>query len=260
MWVQTQGEERAIETKTHQLDSRVYEYALLGDHGPVLVFLCGFRMNLRTWDKVIPHLREEGRVFAYNRLGVGASSRAQDDQTASTVVAQLRELLNALELPPPYILVAHSVGGIFCHYYARNFPEELAAVVFVEAAHPEEAAAQNAFKPPLLLHALNEGLKSVQRLFDPYCFSEAESMGESLREISSSASFPSVPVSIVSGTSKMPFVPTESFELHLAYQAKLQDVSPQSRVYAAMKSGHFPQITEPDLVVTAIRETVASTR
>ena len=214
-------------------------------------------MNLQTWDKVIPELQDDSRIFAYNRLGVGNSSRATEDQTASTVVAQLREILNALELPPPYMLVAHSVGGIFCHYFAQNFPDDVAAVVFVDAAHPEEAEAQQAFKPPLLLHALNEGVKYIERIFNPYCYSEAESMARSLHEVAASAPFPAVPISVVSGKSKMPFVPKKSFALHLEYQTKLRELSPPSTTYPALESGHFPQITEPGIVVTAICETIA---
>lgn len=222
-----------------------------------MVFVNGFRMDLRTWEKVIPELNGDGRVFTYNRLGVGNSSRANVDQTASTVVNQLRDLLRALELPPPYILVTHSVGGIFCNYYARKFPEDLAALVFVDAAHPEEAEAQQIFKPPLLIHALNEGLKSIQRYFNPYCFSEADSMATSLKEISSTNPFPPLPIAVVSGESKMPFVPQKSFNLHTEYQARLLDLSPHSMAYPAMKSGHFPQLTEPEVVIRAIRETIA---
>lgn len=71
--------------------------------------------------------------------------------------------------------------------------------------------------------------------------------------------FPNVSIAVVSGAKKMPFVPEKAFEIHQQYQAKLLSLSPISTHYICHESGHFPQITEPKKVITAIRNTLNET-
>ncbi len=62
----------------------------------------------------------------------------------------------------------------------------------------------------------------------------------------------SIPVAVVSGRKKMPFVPEASFSVHLEHQAQLAALSPHSVQLFAEHSGHFPQVTEPEVVIQAI--------
>src|SRR5260370_7748588 len=42
------------------------------------------------------------------------------------------------QLPQPYILVGHSVGGLVVRAYTRRFPQEVTGIVLVDALRPEE--------------------------------------------------------------------------------------------------------------------------
>ena len=44
------------------------------------------------------------------------------------MVQELRALLRARQLPPPYVLVGHSLGGLYMQLYARQYPAEVAAL------------------------------------------------------------------------------------------------------------------------------------
>jgi len=245
------------ERKTVTVDGVTTEYTLCGDSGPTIVLLNGFRMPLSSWDKLYPEIQNHGRVFAYNRHGIGKSSKARCPQTGEEVIRSLENVLSALHLSPPYILIAHSFGGILANLYARLKPRDFLGMVFVEIGHPSEVQLQAKFKPPAVVRLLNDGVKAVERLFDKYKFSEDECVSETLRQLDAAGEFPNLPLKVITGTKKMPFVPEESFNIHLQQQKALLELSPNSTQYIADESGHFPQITQPEIVLTAIKDMCA---
>src|SRR5205085_2666018 len=66
---------------------------------------------------------------------------------ASDSVERLRKVLQKLNVPKPYILVGHSLGGLFVQYFARNFPTEVAGLVLVDSSTPNEPRINSPFKP-----------------------------------------------------------------------------------------------------------------
>ncbi|WP_207421336.1 alpha/beta fold hydrolase [Desertivirga brevis] len=235
------------------------EYSLTYSPGPVIILLNGFRMPLSSWDQVTDGLCSFGSVLCYNRFGVGKTSSGNSPHTGSRSVELLRSLLKALDLKSPYILVAHSFGGLIANLYTRLYPDDIAGILFVDATHPDEKAAQEQFRPPLGLKMFSEGLKGVEKLFDKYKYSEDETYPETFTEIKNHPFFPAIPITVLSGTKKLPFVPEGSFLVHLKYQEKLLELSPRSRMILSANSGHFPQITEPELVIKAAKALVEAT-
>ena len=191
-----------IQKRIVNINEDTFEYSLSGKEGPNIVFISGFRIPMNSWAQLYTSAEELGRVFAYNRLGVGRSSKASAIQTGDVVVNSLRTLLKKLNVLPPYVLVAHSIGGLFANLFARMAPDEISSIVFVDAAHPDEKEKQGEFKPPILLHKVNEGVKSIERMFDKYKYSEDEHVTETVRQIRASGTFPPIPVAVVSGTKK----------------------------------------------------------
>jgi pimeloyl-ACP methyl ester carboxylesterase len=230
------------------------------ENGPAnIVFLNGFRIHFKYWDKVYPALVPENSVVIFNRRGVGGSLKATETQTGDTVIREIRSLISNLDLKPPTILVAHSLGGIFANLYSRVYHNEVAGVVFVDAAHPSEVAEQQTNNPSSVLSIINNSLKAVEKYFDKFKYSEDECIEETIDQINSAGAFPDIPIAVVSGTKKMPFVPENAFAIHQKYQARLLELSSRSTHYTCHQSGHFPQITEPDKVVGAIRNIIDET-
>ena len=227
------------------------------DNGSIsIVFLNGFRMPFKSWDKVYPELALENSVFLFNRRGVGRSKKATESQDGNTILSEMRSLFYNLRLKPPYILVAHSFGGLLANLYSRVYPDEVSGIVFVDSPYPSEVIEQKKNIPPFVVNVFNEGLKSIEKLFDKYKYSEDEQVEETIAQISEAGHFPNIPIAVVSGTKKMPFVPEKAFQVHKEFQAKLMDLSSHSSQYLCHESGHFPQITEPDKVIMAIRNIV----
>lgn len=234
------------------IDNTKLEYKFIGNGKKTIIFLNGFRMNFESWDKVYPKLCKNYRILLFNRLGVGSSAKATTRQSGKVIIDEMDKLLLALDITPPYLFVAHSLGGIFANLYARDKPNNISSLVFVDSSHPLEIIEQKKFKLPFLIGLVNDGVKTIEKIFDKFKFSEDECIKETLEQIEKSGSFPNIPIAIVSGTKKMPFIPQESFNIHLYYQKMLLDLSPHSKQYLCHKSGHFPQITEPEIVTKAI--------
>ncbi len=239
-----------------KIGGNIYECSVIRAGLPNIVFLNGFRMNMGTWSAVVPELKDAGTTFIYNRLSVGKSNKARVPQTGHIIVEELRDLLQQNEIYPPYVLVGHSLGGLYTNLYARRFPAEVSAMALVDAAHPDEHEAQLKFKAPFVVHWINEGVKTIQRIFDPFLYSEHQCVLETVEQIRSAGEFPDIPLAVISGSKKMPFVPEASFDIHLRFQNRNLDLSSQSEQYLASESGHFPQITKPEVVVSAIRDVI----
>lgn len=103
---------------------------------PVIVFENGARMTLGAWSRVIEGLGPEATTLAHNRAGYGQSEEVDSPRSGEAIVEELRSLLAARGLKPPYVLVGHSLGGLYMQWFARRYPQEVQALVLVDAVYP----------------------------------------------------------------------------------------------------------------------------
>lgn len=112
-------------------------YVRCGEGAPTIVFEMGFGGNLEPWQRVFPHVAEFAPAFAYSRPNRGRSegSWAADEdgmRTSEEAARLLRETLAAAGVPPPYILVGASLGGLYIQKFAQLFPGDTAGIVLVD--------------------------------------------------------------------------------------------------------------------------------
>jgi pimeloyl-ACP methyl ester carboxylesterase len=87
------------------------------------------------------------RVCAYDRPGTlrsdGERSRSDpvpQPTTTQDAVDDLDALLKAADVSEPYVLAAHSYGGLMARVFASEHPDEVTGIVFVDALGPEVRA------------------------------------------------------------------------------------------------------------------------
>ena len=105
---------------------------------PVVVFENGLGATLGWWSRVIAALPPGTAHFAYNRPGYGLTPASGTPRDGATMTSELRALLAAEGLRPPYILVGHSYGGLLMQLFARTHPDETAGLVLVDSTHPQQ--------------------------------------------------------------------------------------------------------------------------
>ncbi|MFT4157512.1 MAG: alpha/beta hydrolase [Microbacterium sp.] len=68
----------------------------------------------------------------YDRAGTGFSDDTPLPRPLSAVTAELRALLRALDIDPPFVLVGHSLGGAYAQHFADAHPDETAGLVLLD--------------------------------------------------------------------------------------------------------------------------------
>jgi pimeloyl-ACP methyl ester carboxylesterase len=86
---------------------------------------------------VLPSVAGFTRVCAYDRPdvrvdGPDLTTPRSQPHTVDMDVSDLHALLTALGEPGPYVLVAHSYGGLIATLYARTYPETVGGLVMVD--------------------------------------------------------------------------------------------------------------------------------
>ncbi len=85
--------------------------------------------------KILPAISESSSVFSYNRFGVAGSDKLKVSQDGLNIVNTLREALTSVGFESPFLLVGHSLGGLYANLYAaRLYPNEVAGIVFLESS------------------------------------------------------------------------------------------------------------------------------
>lgn len=108
--------------------------------GPPTVILeggLGVEASL-SWRHVRRAASEFARVCVYDRAGNGWSEASPRPRTAQVMVDELRSLLAAADISGPFVLVAHSYGGLVSRLYAATHPEEVAGIVLLDSAHEDQ--------------------------------------------------------------------------------------------------------------------------
>ena len=107
---------------------------------PTVVMEAAHSEPCLSWAGVQPVVAKFARVCTYDRAGLGWSESSPKPRTAPSIVEELHTLLAQAGVEPPYVLVGHSIGGLYVRLYAHEHPEQVAGMVLVDAAHEEQYA------------------------------------------------------------------------------------------------------------------------
>jgi len=234
------------------------EFVRSGDGAPSIVLVNGAGAPIEGWFRVYGELERLGAVLAYNRFGIGGSHKTADPQTGQAVVRALRELLSATDVRPPFVLVGHSIGGLYVNLFARLHPTEVAGVVLLDAPHPDDLDALGEMKTPLM-RKVEKGLEFI---LGPPAGNEIPYATTTVRQIAEASSFPQRPVAVVTGGKAPPswLMPKAAVAVRQANQRKFLSLSRQAWQVVAARSGHTPQLSEPTVVIGAIRDVLEAAR
>ncbi len=232
-------------TETGEFDHRHIEYAQMGHGTPVVVFENGLGVSMGNWSKVFPEIAKETTVFAYNRPGYGRSDPKPTTRDGAHVVDELRALLRNHDLPPPYVLVGHSLGGLYMQQFARQYPDEVVGLVLVDSTHPTQMEGVGRLERQpwwarLLFHLFQTGV--LRREYDA-----AMPTGQEVLHLPTVAGKPVVVLSAIDTS-------TSDAVKHInKKRADIANLYPGSH-QLWVESGHFIQRDRPEVVIDAIRD------
>jgi pimeloyl-ACP methyl ester carboxylesterase len=241
---------RALQTRSGRLG-----YILSGSGDPPIVLFSGAGVSVQGWEALYPDIERLGRVFGWNRFGLQGSDPPPPRQTGTVVLGSLRELLGYADVPRPCVLVAHSLGGLYANLFARLYPKEVAGVLFLEAAHPHDGELLRKHGDELA-QSLAKLLTQPDALLRANVERELACVAETALEIANAGPFPAIPVRVLTGglTPRGAMLSPAAVAAKRANQQALARLSPLGEQVIAHKSGHFPQLTQPRLVLDVLAE------
>lgn len=118
-----------------EIDGRRVFVHLAGSGGPAVVFVPGANEVGLDYFLVQQQVSRFTATVLYDRGGTGYSDPVPLPRTAAAVATELHELLRSQDVPAPYVLVAHSLGGAYAHRFAQLYPHEVAGLAWLDAFH-----------------------------------------------------------------------------------------------------------------------------
>jgi pimeloyl-ACP methyl ester carboxylesterase len=100
--------------------------------GPVVVLVHGITSSSATWQRVMPYLADRFTVIAPDLAGHGESAKPRGDYSLGAHASSLRDLLLALGHERA-TLVGHSLGGGIAMQFSYQFPERCERLVLVDS-------------------------------------------------------------------------------------------------------------------------------
>ena len=245
---------------------------------PVIVFENGRGTDFDYWLPILKEVSKTNTVFAYNRPRIGGSEDDNRVPAIDYIAENLRKALLSKGLYPPYILVGHSWGGAYARCYASFYPEEIAALIFVD---PHDfTKKEDLGKLPYRQIGLAEG--QIDSLFAEYDKSADEYMArgpkfvveemKAQREFSKTGfdlcnrhPLPDVPVHFIMAGG-FPVVPEQTASLYdqekmfrinneIKMKRWLDLINPlrYGKFFYSSNSGHIMQRDDPDVIISSIR-------
>lgn len=262
-----------------------------GEGSPAVILESGLGDSYLSWRKVQPEIAKLTRVCSYDRAGLGYSDSSPQPRTSKVMAGELHALLKAAGVPPPYVLVGHSMGGYNVRVFASVYSTEVAGMVLVDASHPDQ---ENRFPPELkdmegswlrefefLEYTAPFGIPRLMGLCDQDpvqraadCnfqsaregVAEMKAFSESAAQTAATGSLGDLSLAVLSHD---PDKPSADLPADLAkptndawekMQEDLARLSTRGTQTIARNSSHYIQIDRPDVVIDAVRKVVEQAR
>jgi pimeloyl-ACP methyl ester carboxylesterase len=241
------------------------------------------------WSLVQPSLQQTTRVCVYDRAGMGWSDARPAVPSPSRLAGELHTLLANTGETGPFVLVGHSLAGKNMRLFAAAYPDEVSGMVLVDARselidQQMSASGTEGFNAALKAQATTFSLArkvGLVRLLgavvigqpllsqptaarmallqtEPAAVDEAYAEGIARSkddEVLSRASLGSLPLVVIAAEQNL-----TGLSGWAAAQEAMARLSTDSRLLVAKGSGHYVQLEQPGLVISAVEEVVARVR
>jgi pimeloyl-ACP methyl ester carboxylesterase len=193
------------------------------------------------------------RTVAYSRAGYPGSDTAGGARDAATIVSELREELKRRGVLPPYVLVGHSLGGLYMQYFARQFPQEIDGLVLVDSTHWNQQL-------QLGLQGIAGGGQQLIVLSMPWIVRrELNDSAVAGEQVHDSPPAGNVPTIVLSRTRALHGETPASRITAVRLQDDIAADFPGARHVNVDASGHYIQRDRPEVVIAAARELAGCT-
>lgn len=103
-----------------------------GKHRIIAMAGYGVPDSCITMRRITTALETDNQVIFIERAGYGVSDDTTQDMTVESIVEAYRTALKNAGIQAPYVLMPHSIGGVYATYWESKYPEEIEAVAIID--------------------------------------------------------------------------------------------------------------------------------
>jgi pimeloyl-ACP methyl ester carboxylesterase len=249
----------SLPTKITNFKGKNLEISQRNGTTPSIVLISGFNSELGTWNPLFQKLDPFISWFAFNRAGVGKSENVNGKRDALTIAQETKAILEANQVKPPYILVAHSMGGVYARMFYHLYPNQVKGIVLIDATHEKQIDTLLTFVPEdqreFILSQMEQQQNSDLAEMPESSTKEEfrANFRENFNQISTYPNIQNIPIYVLTSTKteneEEEFVKTITVNLHRKWAEATGNLG---KFVVTEKSGHYIQVEEPWLVKQAI--------
>lgn len=242
-----------------------------------ILFEAGLGGSALEWQAIQNALAPRARSCVYDRAGYGRSDPSPQSRDALHLAVEADQLLDALGVMGPLILVGHSFGGFVVRLLAMQRDADMLAMVLVDASHEDQLqrlekangrkmmpSGSNFFiSPPSIPDSLPAAIRqriqlhARQRKTYAALHAEMASFRRSAQQVSAARTLVDYPV----------FVVRRGLDLYAGevrgarktaiwneLQQDLATISHRGKLIVAESSGHHVHADQPQLLIDVLTE------
>jgi pimeloyl-ACP methyl ester carboxylesterase len=248
-------------------DGRQLHLECIGDGSPTIVIEVGNEDTIHgSWDAVFEPMAAVSRVCAYDRPNLGQSDPDPGPRTISDIGDDLLALLEAADVPGPFVFVGGSFGGNIVGVLAAEHPEEVAGLVFVDSDPANDDPALD----PLRINLTDEQFAACcadpSQDEPPYDAPEntehIDWAGSHEPELASVDNLPQVPTAVITANQPdcEPDWPCEAIAASRVDLQALWIAGNPEGTQVVVDTGHVVQREDPQAIVDETRKIVEAVR
>lgn len=127
-----------VDNETYiKVNGHKMHYLKKGKKIPTVVFESGLDFSgYLSWFKVQDKVSKFATTLSYDRAGILRSEKSTLAKTCENTAEDLHTLLEKVDAQKPFILVAHSLGGLYARCFVKKYPNYFDGIILVDASHP----------------------------------------------------------------------------------------------------------------------------
>lgn len=108
-----------------------------GKGSPTIIMEAGSGETSLSWRDIPSELARHATVVTYDRAGYAWSEAAPTERTGANIVQELHLALENEGIDGPYVMVGHSLGGMYARLFTQMYSNEVQGLVLIDA-RPED--------------------------------------------------------------------------------------------------------------------------